>query len=60
MAGFTLSTIRAAIGAQLAANIDKGTNIDVDGKGSPAPAVLPSRAPPGANQIARASCRERV
>lgn len=39
MAGFTLSTIRAAIGAQLAANIDKGTNIDVDGKGSPAPAV---------------------
>lgn len=39
MAGFTLSTIRAAIGAQLAANIDKGTNIDVDGKRSPAPAV---------------------
>ena len=35
----TLSTIRAAIGAQLRANIDREVNIDVDGEGKPAPVV---------------------
>lgn len=36
---FTLSTIRAAIGDQLRANLDRQINVDVDGSGAPAPVV---------------------
>ncbi len=35
----TLSTIRAAIKAQLEANLDRQTNVDVDGAGMPAPVI---------------------
>ena len=35
----TLSTIRAAIKAQLEANIDREINVDVDGAGMPAPVI---------------------
>ena len=35
----TLSAIRAAIGTQLRANIDREVNVDVDGKESPPPVV---------------------
>ena len=35
----TLSTIRAAIGDQLRANLDREINVDVDGEGKPAPVV---------------------
>lgn len=36
---FTLSTVREAIGAQLRANLDRETNVDIDGAGMPAPVV---------------------
>jgi len=39
MSGFTLATIRAAIGDQLRANLAEEINVDVDGAGMPAPVV---------------------
>lgn len=41
----TLSTIRAAIRAQLEANIAREVNIDVDGEGKPAPVIRLELAP---------------
>ena len=44
---FKLSTVREAIGAQLLANLDRETNVDIDGEGMPAPVVrLVMDAPP--------------
>lgn len=34
-----LSTVREAIGAQLRLNLDRETNVDIDGAGMPAPVV---------------------
>lgn len=45
MAGLTLADVRAAIGAQLAANIEGQTNVDVDNEGKPAPVLRLSLAP---------------
>ena len=40
MAAFTLSTIRAAVKAQLVANLEREINVDVDGKGMPLPRIV--------------------